>query len=110
MPDDRIRERVVERFAQVGEPPCEEMPCPHIERCREKLLSCEAFATWVRFGKWKGKAAEPTQQQYQRLFRPDDPPPLFDEEVRERAAFRRRMRGLIDALKRKQEATIHGSP
>jgi hypothetical protein len=53
----------------LDEPPC--ALCPHIARCREGRLACEAFAVFAKYGgrRWRKEAREPSAEIYQRVFR-----------------------------------------
>lgn len=49
--------------------PCDD--CPHASQCRARQLACQAFAEYVRTGRWQlmSGARLPRRQPYQRLFR-----------------------------------------
>lgn len=66
----RPMHRKEEAVEVAAEPiPCDD--CPHANLCRIRQLACQAFAEYVRTGRWQlmSGARLPRRQPYQRLFR-----------------------------------------
>lgn len=47
----RTKQGMTSLMATVTAPPCELLPCPHYEKCKQEALACDAFRDYVYTGK-----------------------------------------------------------